>query len=529
MKAKTWVVLLVAAVVPAPARAQESTTTLKRPGLFRKFLTPTQTDRWLFEGDKGETIIAHVSSREFDPILELARPGKTEDKVLLSVDDPGLESRFAVRLPEKGAYMIRVHAYKYQGGGNYALQVQRFRARPLAIGKRLVGTFDRTGKSYHHFQAAKDQALVPELKGAPAEAWHVLDFKGRQMPEWAGTVTFEAPGDAYLIASGQPGARYELLVRQARQRALPAGKDAAGAFQQGEMDVWSFQGAPGDFRLLEVEKKGEVLARTIFAPAERRSDERVLGPGERPEVTFLPVASRGGRLRFAAVLGREGRYQLQLLARSPASYKLTVRDPSVPLEWGKEAEGKLPVGGAAFYTFKAAPGQLFQAGLSSTDFVPVLRLTDRHGALVASSGAEGDALEAHVTHMVLTGGLYRLEVSSLGDGGGGSFRLALRETKLKELELGKRGKGTLQPGATDFWSFQGKEGQTVFLSARSGSFEPTVSLRSPSGVLLAADNRGNPATGSLLAVKLPRSGRYTVWVSSRRGSGEYVVRLLDGD
>ena len=156
-----------------------------------KFLTPGQLDRWVFEGEKGETIIAHVVSKEFDPILELARTGAKEDKALLEVDDPGNESRFAFRLPEKGKYEIRVHAFKYQGGGNYTLRVQRFQAKPLAVGKPLVGTFDREGKSHHYFPGVKDRILVPELKGVPAEAWRVLDFKGREAKDWAGTVTFE--------------------------------------------------------------------------------------------------------------------------------------------------------------------------------------------------------------------------------------------------------------------------------------------------------------------------------------------------
>ena len=51
--------------------------------------------------------------------------------------------------------------------------------------------------------------------------------------------------------------------------------------------------------------------------------------------------------------------------------------------------------------------------------------------------------------------------------------------------------------------FTGKTGQTVFLNVRSAAFEPTVSLRSPDGVHLAADNKGNAATGSLLALRLP--------------------------
>lgn len=72
------------------------------------------------------------------------------------------------------------------------------------------------------------------------------------------------------------------------------------------------------------------------------------------------------------------------------------------------------------------------------------------------------------THMILNEGLYRLQVASLGNGGGGEFRLSLAE--FKELQIGERGAGTVQPGAMDFWSFAGQEGKTVFLSVRSSAF-----------------------------------------------------------
>ena len=234
-------------------------------------------------------------------------------------------------------------------------------------------------------------------------------------------------------------------------------------------------------------------------------------------------------MRFAVLLGREGRYQLHLLAHTPASYSVKMADTTVPIAQGQEVKGSLPVGGAAFYSFKAAPGQLLQASLGSQKFVPLLRLYDSRGSLVAQNADGTDALESRITHMVVNEGLYRLQVSSLGDGGGGDFRLALREQKLKELELGGRGQGTLQAGATDFWAFPGKEGKTVFVSVRSPVCEPVVSVRSPDGVQLVSDGNRAAGSDSLQAVKLPKSGRYTVWISSRRGAGDYTLRLIDGD
>jgi hypothetical protein len=317
-------------------------------------------------------------------------------------------------------------------------------------------------------------------------------------------------------------------VREASQFDLAEQKEQAGSLAQGAADVWNIAGKPGDFRVLEVEKKGELHARLIYAPPEKEEEQRLTRPGDPAAIEFLPVASRSGRLRFAVVLGRTGRYQLQLLARSPASYKMTLGDPSLPIATGREVAGTLPVGGTAFYSFHATPGQLLQAGLTTQSFVPLLRLYDAHGARVASS-EDSDALVGRVTHMVLNEGIYRLQVSSVGDGGGGDFRQSLNDATVEEVTVGGRGKGTLQPGATDFRAFDGKEGQVVFLNIRSSSFEPSVSVRGPDGVVLAVDDKGSAAAGSLFALKLPKAGRYTIWISSRRGAGDYAVRLIDGD
>jgi hypothetical protein len=108
MNARAWSRLVLLFLVAAPVRAQESVRDLSGPGQYTKFLTPGQLDRWLFEGEKGETIIAHVATKEFDPILELARGGARDDKVLVEVDDPGSESRFSFRLLDTGKYEMGV-------------------------------------------------------------------------------------------------------------------------------------------------------------------------------------------------------------------------------------------------------------------------------------------------------------------------------------------------------------------------------------------------------------------------------------
>jgi hypothetical protein len=107
---RRWPLLVLVPLFAVVSRAQETERAIDAPGQYNKFLTANQLDRWSFEGEKDETIIAHVVSKEFDPILELGRTGEKDDKVLLDVDDPGSESCFSMRLPEKGQYKIRVHA-----------------------------------------------------------------------------------------------------------------------------------------------------------------------------------------------------------------------------------------------------------------------------------------------------------------------------------------------------------------------------------------------------------------------------------
>ena len=133
---KTVAALFALMLFAAVALGQETTRRVDAPGEFDKFLTPGLLDNWIIQGEKGETIIVHVSSREFDPVLKLAAKGDVDDKVLISVDDKGSESRFSLRLPKKGEYKIQVHAFEFKGGGNYRVRIRRFLAEPIAIGKR---------------------------------------------------------------------------------------------------------------------------------------------------------------------------------------------------------------------------------------------------------------------------------------------------------------------------------------------------------------------------------------------------------
>jgi hypothetical protein len=56
-----------------------------------------------------------------------------------------------------------------------------------------------------------------------------------------------------------------------------------------------------------------------------------------------------------------------------------------------------------------------------------------------------------------------------------------------------------------------------------------VRLYNPDGVHLGSDDNNGVGTDSLLAVRLPKTGRYTVSIASQRRAGNYTLRLIDGD
>ena len=106
-------------------------------------------------------------------------------------------------------------------------------------------------------------------------------------------------------------------------------------------------------------------------------------------------------------------------------------------------DGDLPVGSARFYELSAEAGELLQCRLAAEQFVPLLRMYDPAGAMVAASQVGIDETQANIQHMAVSSGTYRLQVASLGDGGGGDFEIALDQVELKGLEIGEKAAGEL--------------------------------------------------------------------------------------
>ncbi len=293
------------------------------------------------------------------------------------------------------------------------------------------------------------------------------------------------------------------------------------------LDQWLFDARPGTFRLLTVE--GDRLDVRIARVGGDEETPKALD--DRPEVTWLPVLSKGSTQRFAVVFGRDHGFRVQVhsTSPSPSRYTMGFADPTAVAEPGVAIEHRLPVGGSEFLGFTPKPGQLLRVDVVSDAFDPVLRLTRGDGAAFAENDDGGGGLGSRFEWLARSADAVRFQVASVGDGGGGAYRFTLSELPIPALTLGAAQTGELGTGAVGYWHLAGRKDRMLILSARSRDADVAIGLFDPSGVEISSDEDSGPDRDALLGITLPRDGEYTVAITARSGAGRYSVQGIDPD
>ncbi len=518
-------ILLLLMWLAAPVVAQESVRDLDQPGEHHKHLTTDTVDRWLFDARAEEIIRVDVSSSDFDPVISLVRRGADRavvEVIVAEVDDPGSRSHMLARLQVDGSYSILVHGPGHRGGGNYRLYVERLSSIPLPDARSWAeGTLDEEGYGHVRFAAAKGDSVAVSGRGFA----ELIGPSGRVLDGWAGCFDVARDGDHYARVRGSKGSRFRVEIRSARRRPLADAANHQEALPSQGLDEWVFRGHAGDFRTLVVEGDG-LLVRVV-----PRSDEPAAGLERRPPLRWLPSHSKGLSRRFAFVLGREAGYRVQVRSTSSRdnSYRMVFGDSGIAIQPGPARNSALPVGGDAFYTFASKPGQVLRLDLQSADFDPLLRLSDAQGAPLGENDDGGGGLASQYGWLVTQGGLVRAQVAAFGNGGGGDYRLVLSDVPVPLLEVGQPRTSALGSGAVEYWHVEAKRGQVLWLAARSSAADLGLALFDPTGVQVGSDRGTGADRGALLALRMPRDGRYTLSVGCVSGQGAYQVQVLDPD
>ena len=192
------------------------------------------------------------------------------------------------------------------------------------------------------------------------------------------------------------------------------------------------------------------------------------------------------------------------------------------------------------WTFQGQAGQTVAVTASSDDFDTVVELWSPAGELVADNDDDGSGTDSRLVATLTDDGRYLVNVQPWGFDPGGAYEVAVHviaqappvEPMVEMPEdLNLYARGVLDPGDDGNWTFQGRAGQTVVVTASSDDFDTVVELRSPAGQLIDDDDDGGSDTNSRLVATLTDDGRYRVNVRAyaslfdNPGGGTYEVAV----
>lgn len=203
---------------------------------------------------------------------------------------------------------------------------------------------------------------------------------------------------------------------------------------------------------------------------------------------------------------------------------------------GEVAEAGSPVA----ISLRASPGQTVQLDAIPAPRAPegldlVMRVYDADGELVGEDDDSGGALNPSITVTSDAGGLYRVEVDVLDEGG--PFTLLAREsvfvpevTTPLAFSGGRAERSVAFPADDDgLFTFPGRRGEVYSITLvadesdeEGGAADPMLELFPGDGTAqgsLASDDDGGGGLNSRIVAELPDDGPYTVRVSSLSGTG----------
>jgi predicted secreted protein len=503
-------------------------------------LTQGETDEWPLAARDNETVIIGVSSENFDPAVELLNPSGAviarNDDIRAGEQDSLLLARLAVG----GAYVVRVRASK-AGGGRYELTVRRFIATDAPAGARSVGVLGKSLSQWHRFNAEAGQTLVVTTRAASfSPTVEIYAPSGEQVlaelsNRGSRAVFRAAQGGVYharIAPLGNAEARssYSVTIAPARVFQTRIGEaNALRPIERGGLDLWTFKAAAGD--LVKVQAKaagGSLTAMLSFVPVLDKQGEPTAPESNVPPFVVLPSDTKASG-ELVALINTTGDYQVAVSQPFGlvVSYALATSQPVKLFTGGAGGGGTLTLGGSDYWAFDGKAGQILRYEAMSEQFDVALQLFNARGESVGADDDGASNRNAMLTALLSEPGRYLLRVYTFGGGGAGSYRLRPINDPARPLALNTRVEGTVGTGGSEIWSFKGSAGQVLIISARSSDFDTRIALYGPDAAEVAADDNGGEGTDSLLSVRLPVDGTYTLWVAAQGGGGAYALRAIE--
>lgn len=508
---------------PLYGATQEAVTNLDEPGTFNKYLTPSMVDRWVFQGQQGQLVLARVETKEFDATLKLVQVTGETEQVLLEADDDGSNASLAFRLPADGEYKLLVHGFEFKGGGNYTVVLEQVRVFPTAVDEVAAHSFDDRGTAWLYFQAAEESFVVVDLAGGSGAQYDVRDSKGLPIEPWAGLVRLESQGEYYVRLDGARDRRFELRLHSVIRRSLERDSNVEETMKPKSAQIFDVSGKEASFGLLEIEVTGDLHTRFLL-PTRTKSATQSQSIQAKRGPRLIDVPSKGKFRRYAVVWGEDDTYQLQMVSDRGCAVKVRFFDPRIGLANEAPIQRNLSVGAMEFFRVSAEQGQTLKLHCQSESFDGELRLYDKTGQLVAWDDDGGGGFDAKIRYMPFATSELILGVSSRGNGGSGGYALQAEVEPPKQIVLDVKEVGKLATGETGFYSLDVEAGQKVLFHLQSQYEQATITLLNANGIEVAQSSSQNNRD-AVLVHEFTDGGRFAI-VINMAAEGTFQLRAI---
>jgi len=431
----------------------------------------TLYDLYRFDGAEGERMGVLMASSEFDTYLHLY---DQEHQLIASDDDSGggTDAYLELELPETGTYFVMANAFNVDEGGGYRLDL--WRRSPIA------------------WDTAEPVTLGGSRLG-------VLDSADPRMAD---------------------GAHYDLYAVELPEGALVRVELVSAVF---DAFLWVYD--PEHAQIASADDvDGHDAALLLSAPIAGR---------------YVIVASS-----FAPA--ETGSYELSVASGLDPSWGETVEIGSV--DTGSLATtDRLWPDGAYFdlYVLTGSAGEAVAITLLSEAFDAYLYVFDESFHVLGEDDDSGGGSDAALEIVIPSSGTLFVVATSydIGERGPYTLRLETGTGEIMEIpwesaeviRIGDRVRGDLLEGDGlwedgtfyDLVAFDGRRGDVVSLSLRSGAFDAFLMVYGPDREPLGSDDDSGGGRDAHLQLGLPSDGRYTIVVNCffAGGQGEYVLSL----
>ncbi len=429
-------------------------------------------------------------------------------------------SRISTALPEAGQYSVVVTSYNPNASGTFSLSVNS-----LGVG------------------AAIPQVAASGLGEVVAEATSTLSGLTRMgvssAPPIQGTAT---QGE---LTSGENTAPLPQTVEQSAPQYL--------------RDVYPIMGAPGQMVSIDVMADFDCMLLLIAPDGTVLAENDDFEGTNHSRLAEVPFAQAGNHTAVVTSYAPNvtGRYTITIGNPVPA---LTV-SPDVPLATGQQLSGTLssedhaalPLSnerhGSEYwrdgYSVAGSPNTGLMVDVAA-DFDAYLLLLDPAGNVIAANDDYGDVTKSHVQANLAQAGTYRVIVTSLNPGVGGTYTITSSQPPPPSADtpitLGQIVQGALEatdraalPATdargngqymTDGYAFSGSAGQPVQVDV-TAQFDAFIYLLGPSGEVITSNDDFGTSSASRISVTLTETGPHRIVVTSydENTAGTYTVTV----